>query len=56
MNARPEGAIIVSTPQEVALTTIRKEINFCRKMGMPILGIIENMSGYVCPCCQVRVM
>ncbi|XP_071959764.1 cytosolic Fe-S cluster assembly factor nubp1-A-like [Antedon mediterranea] len=51
-NAKPDGAVIVTTPQEVALTTIRKEVNFCRKMGIKIIGIIENMSGYVCPCCQ----
>ncbi|XP_033115477.1 cytosolic Fe-S cluster assembly factor NUBP2 homolog [Anneissia japonica] len=51
-NVKPEGAIIVTTPQQVALTTIRKEINFCRKMGIRIIGIVENMSGYVCPCCQ----
>ena len=55
MNARPEGAIIVTTPQEMALTTIRKEINFCRKMNLKILGIVENMSGYMCPCCQVCI-
>ena len=53
MNARPEGAIIVTTPQEMALSTIRKEINFCHKMKVKILGIVENMSGFVCPCCQV---
>lgn len=53
MNARPEGAIIVTTPQEMALATIRKEINFCHKMKLKILGVVENMSGFVCPCCQV---
>ena len=53
VNARPEGAIIVTTPQEMALATIRKEINFCRKMKIKILGIVENMSGFVCPCCKV---
>ena len=54
MNAKPEGALIVTTPQDVAMATIRKEINFCRKMCLPILGIVENMSGYICPCCQVN--
>jgi len=49
--ANPDGVVIVTTPQEVALSTIRKEINFCKKMKFPILGIIENMSGFVCPCC-----
>ncbi|XP_064632017.1 cytosolic Fe-S cluster assembly factor NUBP2 homolog [Lineus longissimus] len=50
-NTKPDGAVIVTTPQKVALGTIRKEINFCRKMGLKILGIVENMSGYACPCC-----
>ena len=53
MNARPEGAVIVTTPQDVALATIKKEINFCRKMKLEIIGIVENMSGFVCPCCKV---
>lgn len=45
------AAVIVTTPQEVALLDVRKEINFCRKMKIPVMGIIENMSGYVCPNC-----
>jgi len=53
MNSRPDGAIIVTTPQEVALATIRKEISFCKKMGVRILGVVENMSSYQCPCCSV---
>ena len=53
-NVNPDGAIIVSTSQMVALATVRKEITFCRKMGLKILGVVENMSGFVCPCCQVR--
>ena len=52
-NARPDGAVVVTTPQEVALATIRKELNFCRKMDVKVLGIVENMSGFVCPHCQV---
>ncbi|XP_071483269.1 cytosolic Fe-S cluster assembly factor NUBP2-like [Diadema antillarum] len=51
-NAKPDGALIVTTPQQVAMDTIRKEVSFCRKMGLPILGLVENMSGFVCPCCQ----
>ena len=54
MNSRPEGAILVTTPQDVAMATIRKEINFCSKMNLNIIGIVENMSTFVCPCCQVR--
>ncbi|XP_075973901.1 NUBP iron-sulfur cluster assembly factor 2 [Anticarsia gemmatalis] len=46
------GAILVTTPQEVAIEDVRKEITFCRKTGIPILGIIENMSGYECPTCS----
>jgi len=48
-------AIIVTTPQEVALADIRKSINFCRTVKMPILGLIENMSGFVCPHCSKPV-
>jgi len=47
-----DGAVIITTPQEVALLDVRKEINFCRKVGLPIIGVIENMSGFVCPSCQ----
>jgi ATP-binding protein involved in chromosome partitioning len=45
------GAVIVTTPQEVALTAVRKSITFCRKVDMPVLGIVENMSGFACPHC-----
>lgn len=46
-----DGAVIVTTPQEVALADVRKSINFCRKLKLPVLGVIENMSGFVCPDC-----
>lgn len=46
-----DGAIVVTTPQEVALLDVRKEIDFCRKAGIKVLGIVENMSGFVCPNC-----
>lgn len=46
-----DSAIIVTTPQEVALADVRKSINFCHKLGLSILGVIENMSGFVCPKC-----
>eukprot|EP01080_Neovahlkampfia_damariscottae_P004788 gene4788-8374_t len=48
----PDGAIIVTTPQEVSLSDVRKEINFCKKLNIPIIGIVENMSGFSCPCCD----
>jgi ATP-binding protein involved in chromosome partitioning len=46
-----DGAIIVTTPQDVALLSVRKSINFVKKMNMKIIGIIENMSGFNCPHC-----
>ncbi|KAL0234484.1 hypothetical protein PCE1_001520 [Barthelona sp. PCE] len=46
------GAVIVTTPQEVAMADVRKEIDFCRRAGLPIIGIVENMSGFVCPNCE----
>ncbi|GAA5825955.1 hypothetical protein JCM10212_004927, partial [Sporobolomyces blumeae] len=46
-----DGAVIVTTPQEVALQDVRKELDFCRKVGVPILGVVENMAGFVCPAC-----
>jgi Mrp family chromosome partitioning ATPase len=51
-DAAIDGAIIVTTPQEVSLLDVRKEITFCKKVGIPILGVIENMSGFICPGCS----
>ncbi|KAJ5775098.1 uncharacterized protein N7511_000109 [Penicillium nucicola] len=45
------GAVLVTTPQAVATSDVRKEANFCVKTNIPVLGVIENMSGYACPCC-----
>ncbi|MCP4576282.1 MAG: Mrp/NBP35 family ATP-binding protein, partial [Deltaproteobacteria bacterium] len=44
-------ALIVTTPQEISLADVRKSINFCRKVDMEILGLVENMSGLKCPFC-----
>ncbi len=44
-------AVIITTPQELALSDVRKSINFCRTLSIPILGVVENMSGFVCPHC-----
>ena len=44
-------AVIVTTPQEVALADVRKSINFCKTVKMQIFGLIENMSGFSCPHC-----
>jgi ATP-binding protein involved in chromosome partitioning len=48
------GAVIVSTPQDIALLDARKGLNMFRKVDVPVLGIIENMSYYVCPKCGHR--
>jgi len=44
-------AVIVTTPQEIALADVRKSIQFCQTVNMPVVGIIENMSGFICPDC-----
>ena len=49
--AKPDGAVIVTTPQDVATFDVRKTIDFCEKLSLPVLGVIENMSGFVCPHC-----
>jgi len=46
-----DGAVIVTTPQKVAAVDVRKSISFCRQIKMPVLGVIENMNGFVCPNC-----
>ena len=46
------GAIVVTTPQEVALADVRKEMNFCVKTNTNVIGVVENMSGFVCPHCK----
>lgn len=47
----PTGALIVTTPQEMSLSDVRRSIQFCRALKLPVLGVIENMSGFVCPHC-----
>jgi Mrp family chromosome partitioning ATPase len=48
----PEAkAVIVTTPQDVALSDVRKSINFCRTINMKTLGLVENMGPFECPCC-----
>ena len=50
-----DGAIIVTTPQQVAISDVRKSITFCRKLNMPVIGVLENMSGFICPYCGKQV-
>ncbi|KAJ3561799.1 hypothetical protein NP233_g9975 [Leucocoprinus birnbaumii] len=47
-----DGAVLITTPQEVALQDVRREIDFCKKVGIRIIGLVENMSGFVCPNCK----
>jgi len=49
-----DGAIIVTTPQEASLADCRKAINFAHKVDLPVLGVVENMSGFICPHCGER--
>ncbi|MGP8321674.1 MAG: P-loop NTPase [Methanosarcinaceae archaeon] len=50
-----DGAIVVTTPQDVALISVRKSINFVKTVKIPIIGIVENMSGIVCPHCNEMI-
>lgn len=45
-------ALIVTTPQQVALADVRKSINFCRTVQLEIVGVLENMGPFACPCCN----
>lgn len=47
----PDGVIIVTTPQDVALLSVRKSINFAKAVKLPVIGIVENMAGLTCPHC-----
>ena len=48
---KADGAVIVTTPQDVALLDSRKSVTFAAQTGIPVIGIVENMSGFVCPHC-----
>ncbi len=50
----PAGAVIVTTPQDLAIADVRRCIAFCGTVSLPVLGIVENMSGFVCPHCGER--
>jgi Mrp family chromosome partitioning ATPase len=48
-------ALVLTTPQEISLADVRKSINFCHQVNMKILGVVENMSGFVCPDCGKKI-
>ena len=50
-----DGFVIVTTPQEVSLLDTRKSISFAKMMNVPVLGIVENMSGLICPHCGKEI-
>jgi ATP-binding protein involved in chromosome partitioning len=50
-----DGSVIVTTPQDVAILDSRKSVKFSEMVNMPVMGIIENMSGFVCPHCNQRI-
>jgi len=47
----PSRAVLVTTPQELSLSDVRRCVTFCRQVQVPVLGVVENMSGFVCPHC-----
>jgi ATP-binding protein involved in chromosome partitioning len=49
--AKPAGAVIVSTPQDLALMDATRAIDLFNQSNVPIIGLVENMSGYACPHC-----
>jgi Mrp family chromosome partitioning ATPase len=46
-----DGAVLVTTPQALSADDVRRSVSFCRQVNLPVLGILENMSGFVCPHC-----
>ena len=50
-----DGALVVTTPQDVALLNSRKSIGFARQLKLPVLGVVENMSGLICPHCGKEI-
>src|SRR5687768_11177383 len=51
---RSNGAVIVTTPQEVALQDVYKSVSMCQKVGIPVLGVVENQSYFVCDGCEKK--
>ncbi|MFA5238188.1 MAG: Mrp/NBP35 family ATP-binding protein [Phycisphaerae bacterium] len=50
----PDGAVVITTPQQLSVVDVKKCITFCRQLNLPVLGVIENMSGFICPHCNKR--
>jgi Mrp family chromosome partitioning ATPase len=52
---QPAGAVLVTTPQDLAIADVRRSVSFCKKVELPVVGIVENMSGLACPHCGGRI-
>jgi ATP-binding protein involved in chromosome partitioning len=50
-----DGVVIVTIPSEVSQAVVKKAVTFSKQMGIPVIGIVENMSGFVCPNCGAKV-
>ena len=50
-----DGAVVVTTPQQLAINDVKKCLTFCRQLSVPVLGVVENMSGFVCPHCGEHI-
>ena len=50
-----DGAIVVTTPQQLSVIDVKKCISFCGQLNLPVLGIVENMSGFICPECNKKI-
>ncbi len=54
-NIKDALALVVTTPQDIALADVRKSLNFCKHVEMEVVGMVENMSGFICPHCDESV-
>ena len=50
-----DGAVVVTTPQDVSVVDVRKCVGFCQQLSLPVIGVVENMSGLMCPHCGERI-
>lgn len=51
----PAGAVVVTTPQDLAISDVRRCVSFCNTLSLPVVGVVENMSGLVCPKCGEQI-
>ncbi len=55
LTGKNSSAVVVTTPQQVALSDVGRSISFCQQLDLPVIGIVENMSGFTCPHCGEKV-